>query len=616
MNITKYPFVNASLTYTKEPASYNQPISFYCSYTTNLTEPNTNVFNGEILNAKAKEITNTTPQTIPSPYNSSTNDYVAVQRFNVSALSTYCEAENQNFSSAKSQNITYNLTLQKIENATISSSILSNHNLTSQITIVTNTPYQSPIFECNSVLYPVNLVKLNVFQSSENVTSPGQYDCIWEVYNTYNVEVTHFVEASAVSPVISAIRQSNISSIDLSNTSLNTFYNNSILLKNLANESWNYSYPYNSKLSPVPYKINLYINGTYKKSYDNTSGIEYNLSIKPKSSENITLVYSYPNSTVIKIFPFENISYNDTFGNASFNSLGEYVNSTIYPRFLPNGTKLEILNSCSYLADLIGKGNINGTNCIQHNLTLDYLKDITNVSFSWIRYNGTEVSYRNVTLISDILNKSLKGYEMYNITNLQKIPIKADLLASLYSPKGWNQTDASLLVNKSRTYNSTAIGAGTRILKMNSSIFPTSNIYTFYRYYAYVSIPNATRPWISSNPITVSLPQKDFHYSYRGINNTIILDNKTESFSVSPTTLSSSFPAMPYLNGKELLQIEYSTNNNGYNAPSTSIAFIGKQAVPIFYSYLIVVALFLILMYLWEKGYIKKIVKDVKKVIR
>jgi hypothetical protein len=505
MTVTKYPYTTAVLRLNPEPSSYNEPLNFTCSYTSNITAIVPDIKNGEILNTNSTAFTNVTPANFHLPYSTAYNNYTAKQAFNVSTLSTHCTGQQQNFTTATSPSLVYNLTLQKLQNATITSSILANHNLNSTIKVITNTPFLKPVFDCNGVTYPVKLYTLSQFYSAPNISTADQYNCFWNVTNTYNVEVSKFLEASAVKPVITAIKQKNITTTYLKNSSINTYYNNSMTFPNLANITWTYNYTYNTDLIPYPNSIQAYKGGVLNFTYSNESTFMHNFTVPASTTDNYSIVYKWDNGTYTVVFPHENYTYNNTFGNN--NNISEYVSSVIYPKNEPNGTIMKINNSCSYQSNLIGLGPIIGTNCLNYTLTLNYRQLLDNLTYSWIRENGTNVSYKNVSLTQDILNQSLKGYELYNLTNRQYIPVIAKLNTTQYKPDGWNESIETFTVslNSTKEVNISAVGNGTKIVNETISQFPSVSFTKFLAKWKII-IPNSTAPWIKSNPVTVKFP--------------------------------------------------------------------------------------------------------------
>jgi hypothetical protein len=505
-NITKYPYTQATLTLPAEPSSYNQPLNFTCSYTSNITAIVPDIKDGQILNANSTAFTNVTPPNFPLPYSGPNDDYIGTKAFNISSFSTYCTAAQQNFTAAASNTIKYNLTLQKIQNATITSSILSDNYLNSTININTNTPYLKPVFQCNGIEHTVFPSGLSSFYSDFNASTAGQYDCFWNDTNLYSVKVsTNLLEASAVSPSITAISQKNISKIFLSNTTLPTFYYNYIAFPNLANISWTYNYTYDTLLSPKPNLITAYLNGQHAFNFTNKSIFSRVFTVPAATTDNYSMTYKWINSTIIKVYMHENLSYNDVFGSG--NNISEYATSIITPVNLPNSTALQINNSCLYLGNLSGKGIPFGTSCRNYTLKMNYLSPITNISYSWIKESASNVTYENVTLTQDVLNQSLQGHEFYNITNLQSIPITAYLNTTQYKPKGWNESILRFTVgnNATKQVNIPAIGEGIKIINTTVSRTPYTSFSAFLAKWT-ISIPNYTAPWIKSNPIKIQFP--------------------------------------------------------------------------------------------------------------
>ncbi len=588
LNITKYPFVNLTLSIDDaEPISYNEPIQFRCNYTTNLTTPVNDVFNKQILDSIVNVSVNSTNYS--ALYNSTLNLYTNTQRYNVSEITAYCYGENKNFSSAKSSSIKYYLYTPAPTDYTINKSVLPYHNITSSIYVNSyGLRYIQPYFVCNGVQRPVAEVGLNIFRSTFNA-SPGQYDCIWTVESAYNVNRSEFNESAVAEINIAKLGQINISSIYLSNVSLNAYYRNYISFTDPANISWayNYSYTYPNSLAPPPTSI-VVSNLTKASNYSYLRiphGVSLLVNVSPDSSQNYSLTYVYVNGTKISIYPRENLSYNNTFGN----SIAEYVDSLIYPA-VPNGTRIDIKNSCQYLANITGKGNIKGTDCHSYNLTESNGIAIANITYSWIRYNGTAISYRNVTLTRDVLNQSLQGYEMYNISNFQYIPISGLLLAKSYAPDGWNETSSVYLIkpNTTQAENVSAVGIGTRIYSQSLAYYPTVSYTTFSIKWG-VAIPNTTRAWIINSPMIISLYPPSYKYFILR-NSTTVLFNSLPIFSNSYSNVLSfagsvinspspmSFTA--YVNSSvlhashpsDVITILYNVPQNFISAPSLSLS--------------------------------------------
>ncbi|MEM3860215.1 MAG: hypothetical protein QW478_12575, partial [Candidatus Micrarchaeaceae archaeon] len=248
-------------------------------------------------------------------------------------------------------------------------------------------------------------------------------------------------------------------------------------------------------------------------------------------------------------------------------------------------------------------------------------------SYSWIRENGTKVSYKNVTLTQDILNQSLKGYEAYTITNDQYIPIKAKLNTSQYEPNGWNESIESFTINGNSTDNVSipAVGEGTVIEKFNETTIPYLASFTKYRYYAYLYVPNATRAWIISNPATIEYPVSDFTDLYRGINITSSINNNVISFNPlgvqtfakqgSVNIIEGTFSAdqMSSLSYKNLLNLNYAVNNLGLTSTSVSVPLFTSSKLPLVYSYIIIVVIILVTFLVWKEGYLKRWIQEISK---
>jgi hypothetical protein len=627
LNITKYPYVNATLSLPQEPSSWNEPLEFVCSYTTNLTSVVPIVSNGQIISGTSTAYTNTTPSSFSLPYNSSINRYGAFNQFNVSHFSSYCTAHDTNFSSATSATIKYNLTLQKLANYTISRSILSGSNISSGIEVVTDTPYKKPAFECNGTYYAVSPVGLSLFSSSFKPSKAGQYDCIWQDYNNYNVQVSSYNESSVISPSISGISQKNVSDVYLSNDTLPAYYNNSITLDNLANISWTYPYTYSSGLIPTPSETYLY-NGTHLMDTYSTAEIIRNITIGPHTVLSMPITYLYSNATDIKTFLKENMSYNNTFGNSSSDSIAEYSISTIYGNYLPNGTKLDIKDSCDYLSGKAGNGGIKGVACSPINLSEDYHGLIDNVSFSWIRYNGTNVSYANITLTSDILNQSLQGYRIYNITSSQNIPITAILNTTQYPVKGWNQSIRSFTLDADSNTSERipAVGDGTKIGPYTLATVPHSLSQSFF-YKAVVTVPNSTKAWIESNPSEFYALTNGFKYFYRRSNASLLIASHTiqgyvsssiTAFSIAPTTpvyesIQVSKSIMGNLTNGSTIMLSYSVDNNGLNPVTSQVSLFTNVPVSKIASYIIVGVIIITFFILLRKGILGEVIKRLQE---
>ena len=498
--------------------------------------------------------------------------------------------------------------------------------LNSSVKVSTNTPYLRPEFECNDIQYPVHPSVLGVFYSNFT-SSAGQYDCKWNVSNTYKVTVSSgLLESSAVKPVITTAVQKNITDTYLENSSIDTFYINYIAFPNLANISWSYDYTYNSSLSPYPNFIDAYLSGKLNFTRQNTSGFTRSFTVPANTTDNYTLVYKWDNGTSIVIAPRENLSYNNTFGYG--NNISEYVQSVITPLNEPNGTVLKINDSCDYLQAIVGKGPIKGVECGNYTLVLDYLHPVYNVSYSWIRENGTNVSYDNVTLTQDILNQSIKGYELYNITNLQNISITAGLNAAEYEPLGWNESTDSFTVseNTTRQVNISAVGQGTRISNYTQTDIPHPLSTTFF-YKAVITIPNSTRAWVISNPAEYYSQTNRFEFFYRRSNATLtIAANTIKGYvnpSVTPLSIAPTSPVytsigisrgiMENLTNGSTILLTYSVNNNGLNPISSSVPLFVNVPISTTVSYVVVGVILITFVILFKKGIIKEMIKRIQE---
>ena len=293
----------------------------------------------------------------------------------------------------------------------------------------------------------------------------------------------------------------------------------------------------------------------------------------------------------------------------------------------PTGTNININDSCAHLEPELGTGAAYPIQCTNYNLSLAYLK--TKYAYaSWLRTNATRVAYDNVNMTLDVLGENLIGYQHYNITNYQDIPITALLNTTEYAPAGWNETNKELTVNDSATstFNANASGVGTTIGNYTQTLYPGATIDT-YVYDNVVKIPALTKSWILNSSAVLRLNSGAFTDFYRRLNpsatiskqtNTIPSGSSTTVFAASsgPSTIDVLFSKAQMQNmtvPNSTLDVKYSINNEGLNTPQSSINLFTPGAINAIIQYAIIAIVFVTGFILYIEGYFKKWLDKLEK---
>lgn len=620
LNVTKYPFVTVALSLPAPPRQWNERLNLTCSYSSNITAGVPDIKNGEVLNAKVTANTNSTPAAFSLPYNPSYNNYSKLQGFNTSHFSINCSASQQNFSAKTSINTAYNLSAVTMSNFTITRSVLANNNITASMAVSSVLPFLTPSFSCNGVPEPVT----GSFKSTFNATLQDQYDCFWTVKNLYNVTTTSPLQESiALTPYHNTPVQKNTTSVFAIDQNISMYYQNYINFTNKFNQTWSHNYTYLSGLAPVPTSVSF--NGT---TYDNISSIDLNYTVGNGKDFNKTAIWTWKNAIRITNTTGLNASYPNVFGNGY--NISQVVTATLDPINSPSFSAVKVNDSCDFLENLLGKGKAVGIDCLNYTMTFTYGSP-QKVVYSWIRENGTNVTYKNVTLVQDVLGSPLKGFEVYNITNRQYVPINALLNTTHYEPSGWTESpqDFAVPARSNQTENISAAGQGTTVGTFTSTTIPSSSTVINYRYSTILSIPNSTRAWIISNPASYSLIVGDFTGLYRSINTTLSLgpvSSRTAQLGINafaqstPETISVQYSAVQMsnqTNKTEPLILTYGVSDNGVTNLTSDIVTFTPTQVSTAESFIVLFAVIASVVLLWRYGHlpaiIKKIVKEEKK---
>ena len=615
LNITKYKYTDLAMVInTQEPASFGQPIAFACSYTSNITSLVPDIKNLQILNANVTAFTNNTPPEFKLPYNSTVNRYTGTERFETPVFSSYCTGKQQNYSSATSTAVVYDLYSPKLTNITMTDSVLVGANITSSTGVSSVTPYFTPKFTCDSIPEPVHL-NGTTFISTFNATAQAQYDCYWNVSDSYNYTTTSGLkEAIAIRPAPSTPVQTNVSTVFLGDQTLPVFYHSYLAFTNPGNESWSKAYTLDTYLSPYPNHIDEegLINHT------NTSELTYSYTIPASTTKNYTITYEWMDAIKLATTFGQNTSHPSVFGEKE--NLSEYANSSILATNAPSGTKLDVNDSCTHLAVEIGTGTIYPVSCENNSLSLAYQKAV-DIHASWLRTNATRVAYGSVNMTLDVIGEDLVGYQPYNITNYQDIPVTALLNTTEYVPPGWNETNARLTAGANATLSPDidATGVGMTIGNYTQTLYPGAIIDT-YLYDTMVKIPAVTESWILSKPAVLRLTSSDFTDFYRRLDSNATLSKQTSLIpsgssttvfaeSSGPTTVDVLFTKAQMQNitaPNSTLGVKYSINNEGLNTPQSSINLFVPAVISTIIQYAIIAMIFTTGFILYIEGYFKK----------
>ena len=617
LNVTRYKYTDLTMVInTQEPASFDQPIAFTCSYTSNITSLVPDTKNLQILNANVTAFTNSTPAGFRLPYNSTVNRYTGTERFETPVFSSYCTGKQQNYSSATSTTVVYDLYSPKLTDLTMTKSVLAGTNITSSVEVNSSVAYSTPRFACDSIPEPVHL-NGTTFVSAFNATTQAQYDCFWNVSDLYNYTVTSGLEeAIAIRPVPSKPVQTNVSTIFLGNQTLSSFYHSYLVFTDPGNESWSKTYTLDTHLSPYP----NHVDEEGLVNYTNTSEPTYDYTIPASTTENYTLTYTWINAIKLATTFGQNTSRPSVFGEGE--NISEYANSSMTAVNVPTGTKLDINDSCDHLAVEIGTGPIYPALCENYSLSLTYQK-ATYAHASWLRANATRVAYGGVNMTLDVIGEDLVGYQPYHITNYQDIPITALLNTTEYIPAGWNETPANARftagANATLSPDINATGVGMTIENYTQTLYPGATIDT-YLYDTMVRIPAVTESWILNGSAVLRLTSGDFTDFYRRLDSSATISKQTSLIpsgssitvfaeSSGPTTVDVLFTKAQMQNitaPNSTLDVKYSINNEGLNTPRSSIDLFTPAVISGIIQYAIVAMIFVTGFILYIEGYFKK----------